>query len=231
VNLWPKPIQKPHPPVWIPGGGSVETWRWTAERNYSYSYLSYSGHKRGKAVLDGYWQTLDEMGIARNPYRCGFLQLVCIGENDEDARKMYEEAVDYFYDKCLHIFEGFSEAPGYRSIKTIEAGIQNQFGRQGRQARQGMGWQDYIDGGFIIAGGPDTVREKLKEVAKDLNVGQLMLLQHIGNLSQERTLKATELFAKKVLPDMREVHAEWEDSWYPNSLAERARPRATALAR
>jgi alkanesulfonate monooxygenase SsuD/methylene tetrahydromethanopterin reductase-like flavin-dependent oxidoreductase (luciferase family) len=26
VNVWPRPIQKPHPPVWIPGGGSVETW-------------------------------------------------------------------------------------------------------------------------------------------------------------------------------------------------------------
>jgi alkanesulfonate monooxygenase SsuD/methylene tetrahydromethanopterin reductase-like flavin-dependent oxidoreductase (luciferase family) len=25
VNPWPRPIQKPHPPIWIPGGGSVET--------------------------------------------------------------------------------------------------------------------------------------------------------------------------------------------------------------
>ena len=30
VNIWPRPIQKPHPPIWIPGGGSVETWRWCA---------------------------------------------------------------------------------------------------------------------------------------------------------------------------------------------------------
>src|SRR5262245_13770377 len=28
VNIWPRPLQAPHPPVWIPGGGSVETWRW-----------------------------------------------------------------------------------------------------------------------------------------------------------------------------------------------------------
>jgi alkanesulfonate monooxygenase SsuD/methylene tetrahydromethanopterin reductase-like flavin-dependent oxidoreductase (luciferase family) len=157
--------------------------------------------------------------------------LVCLGETDDDARRMYEEAVEYFYDKCLHIFEGFSEAPGYRSIKTIEAGIQNQFGRQGRQARQGMGWQDYIDNGFIIAGGPDTVREKLKLVAKDLNVGQLMVLQHIGNSSYENVLKATELFARKVMPEVRELFSEWEDDWYPKALSERARPRQPALAR
>src|SRR5215475_11032440 len=28
VNVWPRPVQKPHPPIWIPGGGSIETWRW-----------------------------------------------------------------------------------------------------------------------------------------------------------------------------------------------------------
>ena len=25
VNIWPRPIQQPHPPIHIPGGGSIET--------------------------------------------------------------------------------------------------------------------------------------------------------------------------------------------------------------
>lgn len=32
VNLWPRPLQQPHPPVWVPGGGSIETWDWVLER-------------------------------------------------------------------------------------------------------------------------------------------------------------------------------------------------------
>jgi len=40
ANIWPQPLQKPHPPVWIPGGGSVETWEWTAKLDYVYCYLS-----------------------------------------------------------------------------------------------------------------------------------------------------------------------------------------------
>src|SRR5687768_556012 len=32
VNIWPRPIQKPHPPIWIPGGGSVETWDWVCQK-------------------------------------------------------------------------------------------------------------------------------------------------------------------------------------------------------
>ena len=31
VNVWPRPVQRPHPPIWIPGGGSVETWQWCGE--------------------------------------------------------------------------------------------------------------------------------------------------------------------------------------------------------
>ena len=26
VNLWPRPLQKPRPPIWVPGAGSIETW-------------------------------------------------------------------------------------------------------------------------------------------------------------------------------------------------------------
>ena len=27
-NIWPRPLEQPHPPIGIPGGGSIETWGW-----------------------------------------------------------------------------------------------------------------------------------------------------------------------------------------------------------
>jgi alkanesulfonate monooxygenase SsuD/methylene tetrahydromethanopterin reductase-like flavin-dependent oxidoreductase (luciferase family) len=36
VNVWPRPLQKPHPPVWIPGSGSVETIEWVAQHRYPF---------------------------------------------------------------------------------------------------------------------------------------------------------------------------------------------------
>ena len=32
VNPWPQPLQKPHPPVWLAGGGSVDTWEMAAKQ-------------------------------------------------------------------------------------------------------------------------------------------------------------------------------------------------------
>jgi len=84
VNIWPRPVQKPHPPIWIPGGGSIETWRWCAEMDYVYCYLSYYGYQIGRATMDGFWAEMAKLGKDRNPYRAGFLQFVGVGESAED---------------------------------------------------------------------------------------------------------------------------------------------------
>ena len=59
VNCWPKPIQKPHPPIYIPGGGSIETWDFCLEHDYNYSYLSFNGFKAGQTLpLTLFWRSL-----------------------------------------------------------------------------------------------------------------------------------------------------------------------------
>lgn len=36
VNIWPRPLQQPHPPIYIPGAGSTETMQFVAEHGYTY---------------------------------------------------------------------------------------------------------------------------------------------------------------------------------------------------
>ncbi|MCI0822899.1 MAG: LLM class flavin-dependent oxidoreductase [Chloroflexi bacterium] len=221
VNIWPRPLQKPHPPVWIPGGGSVETWEWTARKDYVYCYLSYSGYKRGITVMDGFWKEMERLGVDDNPYRAGFLQLVCVAETDEKAKELYAEHVDYFYKKCLHVYEGFSEAPGYRTIRTIKTGSTTQLGGAANRQRQSMGWDDYVEQGYIIAGSPETVIKNLRGAVEGLRVGHLMTLLQIGSMPKELTLKNTEMFATQVKPYLENMWDEYEDRWWPQPLERR----------
>src|SRR5262249_51177365 len=158
ANIWPQPLQKPHPPVWIPGGGSVEPWGWTAKMDYVYCCLSYFGYKRGKATMDGFWDVVGRMGVEDNPNRAGFLQLVCVADTDAEAERLYAEHVHYFYQKCLHVWEGFAEAPGYRTLKTMQAGIRPQVGAEARRIRQSLDRGKDLDAGHLIAGGPPALR-------------------------------------------------------------------------
>ena len=73
--------------------------------------------------MDGFWEAIDKLGVDDNPYRAGFLQLVCVADSDAAAERLYAPPVDDFYKKCLHVWEGFAEAPGYRTLKTLEAGV------------------------------------------------------------------------------------------------------------
>ena len=50
----------------------------------------------------------------------------CVAETDEEAERLYSEHVSYFYNRCLHVYPGFADAPGYRTIKTIQTGALSQ---------------------------------------------------------------------------------------------------------
>ncbi len=233
VNIWPRPLQKPHPPVWIPGGGSIETWRWCAERDYVYSYLSYFGYKNGEATMKGFWDEMKRLGKDANPYRAGFLQFVGVAETREKALALYREPAEYFYGRCLHLDPRYALAPGYSSEATQRARVRSAVAdaaarSSGGAAGQAIDFEAIVDQGYVIVGSPDEVAEQLRNVATNLNVGHLMLLLQFGNMNRQLTQHNTELFAKRVLPQIEHLFDDArEDRWWPRPLpaAEAAQPR------
>ncbi len=211
ANCWPKPIQKPHPPVFVPGGGSIETWDFCIDHDYSYSYLSFTGYLRGKQLLDGYWKRIAERGVDESPYRAGFAQIVCVAEDDAEAERLFAPHLLYFYNRCLHIYPGFADAPGYRTLKTLQAGALSQFTPQSQKAMNELTWRDLVEGGFVIAGSPATVRERMVEMIRGLRVGNVFCLLHMGDMPDEVTRHSTRLFAERVMPHLRDVWSDWRN--------------------
>ena len=140
VNCWPKPIQQPHPPIYIPGGGSIETWDFCLDHDYNYSYLSFGGYLAGKRLLDGYWDRVAERDKDESPYRAAFAQIICVADTDEEAERLYADHVLYFFNRCLHVYPGFSDPPGYRTIDTIKAGVLDQFRASMQKLFANMTW-------------------------------------------------------------------------------------------
>jgi alkanesulfonate monooxygenase SsuD/methylene tetrahydromethanopterin reductase-like flavin-dependent oxidoreductase (luciferase family) len=226
VNIWPRPVQRPHPPIWIPGGGSIETWRWCAEMDHVYAYLSYFGYQAGQVTMDGFWQEMDRLGKDRNPYRAGFLQFVGVAESREEAYRLYREPAEYFYGRCLHVDPRFAGAPGYTSEATQRAGVVGQVAQVARMRRfdtLAREMDAIVEKGYVIIGSPDEVAAQLKEVAANLNVGHLMLLCQFGNMGKDLAKYNTKLFAEKVMPQLTDTFSEWEDRWWPQPMHRDAR--------
>ena len=216
MNIWPRPIQQPHPPVWIPGGGSVETWEWCAEKDYVYCYLSYFGHVRGKHDDGGFWERADELGLDDNPYRAGFFQFVGVADTDAEARRSTAARPSTSTIAASTSMAGFADPPGYRTEATLRAQAGSAVREATRRAAHGLPtWEEMVEMGYVVVGSPDTVREKLDHVARDLRVGHLMILLQFGNMHPDLVRYNTELFAEKVAPGLRTVWDGYEDRWWP----------------
>ena len=108
VNLWPQPIQKPHPPIWIPGLGSIETWDFCVDHDYNYSYLSFSGYKRAQKMMDGYWERTRRSAASRGePVQRARSSSRCASATPtRPCEREWWPHVDYFFNKCLHLYPG-----------------------------------------------------------------------------------------------------------------------------
>jgi len=228
VNCWPRPVQRPHPPIWIPGGGSVETWRFCAEHDFVYSFLSYFGYKVAREQMHGYWAELRRLGKDTNPFRAGFLQFVGVAETRAEALRLYREPAEYFYGRCLHVDPKWVVPPGYMTEATIRARVQSQMQLAAKVSAGGgasinqsaTDFAGIVDNGYVLVGSPDEVADKLREIALDLGVGHLMLLLQFGNMDKALTKYNTQLFADKVIPQLKDLFDnDWEDHWWVKPLA------------
>jgi alkanesulfonate monooxygenase SsuD/methylene tetrahydromethanopterin reductase-like flavin-dependent oxidoreductase (luciferase family) len=227
-------VQQPHPPVWVPGSGSISTFDFAVDNEACYCFLSYSGAKSAKSMMDKYWDVVTGKGRKPNPYRAGFLQLVVVGETDADAEQKYARHVEYFYHKCMHWPLAYGAPPGNQDFRSLQAAALNPMRRV--EDVKKLKYRDFVEKGYVIAGSPATVRDRLKEeVVKSLRVGNLMVLLQIGSMPHELTLENMDLFARKVLPDLRGVWDDegWVNEWWPERLRTRtpAGEHLTALGR
>jgi alkanesulfonate monooxygenase SsuD/methylene tetrahydromethanopterin reductase-like flavin-dependent oxidoreductase (luciferase family) len=223
VNIWPRPIQQPHPPVWIPGLGSTSTWRFAAQHDYSYCMLSFFGSQVGKRIMDGFWEFSDAEGLDRNPYRAGFAQMVCVAETDAEAERLFSEHVLYFFDKCLHVPNHWWSGPGYQDYESLSRGIRSGTSMKQLEVIQNFksySYRDLVERDIVIAGSPATVRDKLVDAVKTLRIGNLMVLQQIGSMPHELTKDSIGLFCTEVLPKLRDIWDDegWENHWWPQRL-------------
>ena len=110
-----------------------------------------------------------------------------MADTDAEAERLYAEHILYFYNRCLHVYPGFADPPGYRTIKTIKAGALDQLRAATREQFTELTWKDLVDGGYVIAGSPETVRQRMEEMIKALRVGHVFCLMHIGNMPDWKT--------------------------------------------
>jgi alkanesulfonate monooxygenase SsuD/methylene tetrahydromethanopterin reductase-like flavin-dependent oxidoreductase (luciferase family) len=218
VNPVPRPWQQPHPPVWIPGGGSVETWDFCAANDYVYGALTYYGYKMVRETVGGILVARRGTRPRRQPAPSGGHAVHRRGRHRRRGVQALSRTAEYFFNRSLHVYPGFTDAPGYVTEASVRARYKSQVRQVARnkQAKHDLTWDEMVDNGYVVIGGPDTVREQLEEAAASSNRSPL---RHAAVRQHERRVDAVQhqLFGQKVAPGLRGVFAEYPDPWWPQN--------------
>jgi alkanesulfonate monooxygenase SsuD/methylene tetrahydromethanopterin reductase-like flavin-dependent oxidoreductase (luciferase family) len=226
VNIWPRPVQQPHPPIWIPGTGTPGTLTDILQRDWVFVYLSWAGPKLvGRQVFDRYWELAEAQGRDRNPYRLAFLQVVAVSETDERAEQDYAKHLETHYRSGLGTVpaSGFG-LPGYVEPAGVEHVVRNP-GELGLFATmRNVTYKEIVDSQLAIVGSPVTVADQIEAFVREFRVGNLLVMLQNGSMPRELTEKNISLFAEEVLPRLRPIWDDegWDNRWWPQAQRTKA---------
>ncbi len=197
VNMWPRPYQKPHPPIWCPSLGSTETIEWASHPDRKYVYLqNYSPFESVARFLDMYRETAATLhGYAASSSQIGWTAPVYIADTDEQAVAEAKPHLEALFNKFLYLPFEMLFPPGYLTMKSYKRVAAHKRTIQGGQNIENM-----IDQGIVIVGSPDTVRKRIIECHNRVGFENLVCLLHFGTLPADLTEKNIRLFASEVLP-------------------------------
>jgi alkanesulfonate monooxygenase SsuD/methylene tetrahydromethanopterin reductase-like flavin-dependent oxidoreductase (luciferase family) len=216
VNVWPRPYQQPHPPVWITVS-SPESCATVAEKGYVIATLN-TGFTRTRGLYDAYRNRATALGKPASNDRFAYLALVGVGDTKEEGYRLAHQIGDYSR-STPRTARQFWSPPGYNPLAVSAQGVKagpdaslgaifTILGRNGRRIDAMTATvDDFIDAGLMFAGTPDMVYEQIKDFYDTVGgFGHLLMMGQGGHISHADTVANLKLFSKEVLPRVEELN-------------------------
>ena len=91
-----------------------------------------------------------------------------MADTDAEAYRLYKEPAEYFFNRSLHVYPGYTDPPGYVTEASVRARYKSQVRAVARakQAKHDLTWDEMVENGYVVIGSPDTVRETLEDVGQ-----------------------------------------------------------------
>lgn len=192
VELFVRPVQTPHPPLWYPTSNPTSIPRLARDSHHTifgFGFVSppleqIREHSRTFFAIreQADAEHLAE-GAANGGPRFGMLRHVHVGDTDGEAMAAAREAFAAHYDSFSHLWrkagsDRFSEQPDMDEL---------------------------VDSRLLFAGSPGTVAGQVADAVAAAEVNYVAGAFAWGSLSERQALRSLELFDEQVIPQVRHL--------------------------
>jgi alkanesulfonate monooxygenase SsuD/methylene tetrahydromethanopterin reductase-like flavin-dependent oxidoreductase (luciferase family) len=202
VNLWPRPYQTPHPPIWIPSMGSRETIEWASAPERKYPFLvTFSSEAAVVRYLNMYRETARAHGYSASGSQLGWAVPLYVADTDARAREEAKAGIETLFNNFLPMPWEMLLPPGYTSISSLKATMKIRTSLGSRAHNQTI--DELMGNGTAVVGSPRTVLEKIERVRDQTGLENLIAMLQFGVMPDELATRNMELFASEVMPKLR----------------------------
>jgi alkanesulfonate monooxygenase SsuD/methylene tetrahydromethanopterin reductase-like flavin-dependent oxidoreductase (luciferase family) len=198
VNPWVVPLQKPHPPIWVPGTASPETALWAGRKGYTYVPFLVP-LEVAKELFDYYRQGAREAGYEAGPENLGFMICAVAADTKEKALEAGKHFI-WRMGPTLRAPVDYFAPVGIRSRAAAQMALKVQARPTSR-----MTYQELLDHDLIVAGPPDFLIERFAYLKKELGIGHLCIEAQESRMDHDTTMRSIELIGKEVIPALAKV--------------------------
>ena len=194
-NIVPKPVQKPHPPIWV-ACSNRETIHLAAQLGIGALTFAFVDPNEAKKWVDDYYETFKNecvpIGHTVNPNVAMVTSFSC----HEDAQEAYRRGFDgfkFFQFGLGHHYVFGNHKPGRTDIWKQYEAVKNALGEKDL---------DFLGAGTDGIGTPDQLRAHLRKFS-DAGVDQTVFIQQGGKNKHEDICDSLNLFASAVMPEFK----------------------------
>ncbi|MBI1884715.1 MAG: LLM class flavin-dependent oxidoreductase [Chloroflexi bacterium] len=193
----PKPLQKPHPPVWM-ASLSPETFQLCGRYGFNLMCAPVFGFNvnTGAAQIEQYREALRQNGRDPGRHEIAGLVMTYVAETTQKALADFRDSVMWYF----HTFTKYIAPPkGQPAVKSYE------FYTAARDYLAALDWDTVVDAGAVVCGSPDQVTERIAEIHEKCGITHYLAWTRIGGLAHAKVLKSMELMCAKVIPQLRHL--------------------------
>jgi alkanesulfonate monooxygenase SsuD/methylene tetrahydromethanopterin reductase-like flavin-dependent oxidoreductase (luciferase family) len=212
-NVVPKPVQKPHPPLWV-ACSRRDTILLAAEKGIGTLTFAFIDPEEARHWVHDYYTTLEDrgvpVGLAVNPNLACVTPMMLHHDEGEAIRRGIEGA-NFFGYSLGHFYVFGTHEPGRTNVWEEYLTRRSAVGYDPEAAAQAL--KDERLGAKLVSGDttglrgaigtPDQVREYLRRY-EEAGVDQVIFVLQAGRNRHEHIMESIEMFGREVLPEFLE---------------------------
>jgi alkanesulfonate monooxygenase SsuD/methylene tetrahydromethanopterin reductase-like flavin-dependent oxidoreductase (luciferase family) len=202
ISVWPRPVQQPHPPVFL-SGNSIESGGWAGRHRIGMA-ISFATNDASAQLVAHYRRQAAEVGWEPAADDILYRGNICLAETDEEALEAAHGIFGSSDGSAPAPQPARAADPGPVTSTTTPAGMtMSQHTLEFTKTLTSGGAARLL--GVQFCGSPATVVEQLRQLRDEVGVGVVDFVFQRAAVSHERVLRSLELFGREVLPRMREL--------------------------